>query len=143
MSYRRLALRLHPDKNGGTAESNKRFLQMKERYETLKKRRKEDSTARPSSSSSGSSGPQGVKHMSWCVSVRCTDGNCCHHAALDTRVPGAAGTRVGERARQQHNKDVAAASVRVRVIAEESPGNDLNPAQAKMARMLAKVRGTS
>ena len=141
-SYRKLALRLHPDKNGGTEQAKKRFQHMKERYETLKKRRMQDAEPVPCSDSDIVVDP-GVKHMSWCVSMRCTDGNCCHHAALDSRLPCAAGTRVGERARQQHNKDVAAASVRTRVIAEESPGSDLNPAQAKMARLLAKVRRTS
>merc|ERR1712146_14573 len=30
---------MHPDKNGGTEEAKQRFIQMKERYEALKKRR--------------------------------------------------------------------------------------------------------
>jgi len=38
-AYRRLAKRMHPDKNGGTEEAKRRFQQMKERYEAIKVRR--------------------------------------------------------------------------------------------------------
>lgn len=38
-AYRRLAKRMHPDKNGGTELAKKRFQHMKERYEALKARR--------------------------------------------------------------------------------------------------------
>mmetsp|Transcript_2132 Transcript_2132/g.5329 ORF Transcript_2132/g.5329 Transcript_2132/m.5329 type:complete len:684 (-) Transcript_2132:218-2269(-) len=37
-AYRRMAQKMHPDKNGGTEEAKKRFQHMKERYETLKKK---------------------------------------------------------------------------------------------------------
>ncbi|CAE7534571.1 SCJ1 [Symbiodinium necroappetens] len=37
-AYRKLAKKMHPDKNGGTEEAKKRFQGMKERYEALKKR---------------------------------------------------------------------------------------------------------
>lgn len=40
-AYRRLARQWHPDKNGGTEEAKRRFQNMKERYEALKKRREE------------------------------------------------------------------------------------------------------
>jgi len=36
VAYRRLAKRMHPDKNGGTEEAKVRFQKMKERYEGLK-----------------------------------------------------------------------------------------------------------
>lgn len=38
-AYRKLARKMHPDKNGGTEEAKRRFQHMKERYEELKKRR--------------------------------------------------------------------------------------------------------
>jgi hypothetical protein len=44
-AYRKLAKKLHPDKNGGTDEAKKRFQQMKERYEAIKKKRNEDCEA--------------------------------------------------------------------------------------------------
>jgi len=34
-AYRRLARRMHPDKNGGTEEAKRKFQHMKERYESL------------------------------------------------------------------------------------------------------------
>lgn len=37
-AYRRMAKRMHPDKNGGTEEAKKRFQHMKQRYEYLKER---------------------------------------------------------------------------------------------------------
>lgn len=37
-AYRRMAKRMHPDKNGGTDEAKKKFQHMKERYERLKER---------------------------------------------------------------------------------------------------------
>jgi len=37
-AYRKLARKMHPDKNGGTEEAKRKFQQMKERYETLKKK---------------------------------------------------------------------------------------------------------
>jgi curved DNA-binding protein CbpA len=42
-AYRKLARQWHPDKNGGTDEAKKRFQNMKERYEALKKKRGESS----------------------------------------------------------------------------------------------------
>lgn len=39
VAYRQLSKRMHPDKNGGTEESKKRFQEMKTRYEELKKKR--------------------------------------------------------------------------------------------------------
>lgn len=38
-AYRKLAKKMHPDKNGGTEDAKQRFQQMKERYEALKTRR--------------------------------------------------------------------------------------------------------
>lgn len=40
-AYRQLAKRMHPDKNGGTAEANVKFQRMKEQYEALKQQRGE------------------------------------------------------------------------------------------------------
>jgi len=40
-AYRNLARKMHPDKNGGTEEANRRFQHMKSRYEALKKKRSE------------------------------------------------------------------------------------------------------
>lgn len=37
-AYRKMAQKMHPDKNGGTEDAKKRFQHMKERYEKLKKR---------------------------------------------------------------------------------------------------------
>merc|ERR1712194_648819 len=37
-AYRKLARKMHPDKNGGTEEAKKKFQDMKERYEALKKK---------------------------------------------------------------------------------------------------------
>jgi len=37
-AYRRLARKMHPDKNGGTEEAKRKFQHMKERYEALKKK---------------------------------------------------------------------------------------------------------
>merc|ERR1712194_200497 len=37
-AYRKLARQMHPDKNGGTEEAKKKFQDMKERYEALKKK---------------------------------------------------------------------------------------------------------
>lgn len=41
-AYRKLAKKMHPDKNGGTEAAKKRFQQMKERYEVIKKARNQD-----------------------------------------------------------------------------------------------------
>merc|ERR1719356_1620277 len=41
-AYRKLAKKMHPDKNGGTEEAKKRFQQMKERYEAIKRKRNEE-----------------------------------------------------------------------------------------------------
>ncbi|CAE8622488.1 unnamed protein product [Polarella glacialis] len=41
-AYRKLARKMHPDKNGGTEHAKTRFQEMKERYETLKKKYSED-----------------------------------------------------------------------------------------------------
>eukprot|EP00913_Durusdinium_trenchii_P027668 g25948.t1 len=41
-AYRKLAKKMHPDKNGGTEEAKQRFQAMKERYEALKKKLSED-----------------------------------------------------------------------------------------------------
>merc|ERR1719281_1042373 len=41
-AYRKLAKQMHPDKNGGTDAAKKRFQQMKERYEAIKKKRQEE-----------------------------------------------------------------------------------------------------
>lgn len=41
VAYRQLSKKMHPDKNGGTEESKKRFQEMKTRYEALKKKRAE------------------------------------------------------------------------------------------------------
>uniref|UniRef100_A0A7S4RAK6 J domain-containing protein n=1 Tax=Alexandrium monilatum TaxID=311494 RepID=A0A7S4RAK6_9DINO len=38
-AYRKMAKRMHPDKNGGTEDAKRRFQMMKERYEGLKARR--------------------------------------------------------------------------------------------------------
>jgi hypothetical protein len=38
-AYRQLSKKMHPDKNGGTEESKRRFQEMKTRYEELKKKR--------------------------------------------------------------------------------------------------------
>lgn len=38
MAYRKMARKMHPDKNGGTEEAKKKFQGMKERYESLKKK---------------------------------------------------------------------------------------------------------
>jgi len=38
-AYRKLARKMHPDKNGGTEEAKERFQAMKARYEALKERR--------------------------------------------------------------------------------------------------------
>eukprot|EP00435_Cladocopium_sp_Y103_P046252 s1670_g13.t1 len=38
-AYRKMAKKMHPDKNGGTEMAKKRFQHMKERYESLKARR--------------------------------------------------------------------------------------------------------
>eukprot|EP00927_Polykrikos_kofoidii_P046778 TRINITY_DN40913_c0_g2_i1.p1 TRINITY_DN40913_c0_g2~~TRINITY_DN40913_c0_g2_i1.p1 ORF type:complete len:990 (+),score=176.35 TRINITY_DN40913_c0_g2_i1:130-3099(+) len=48
-AYRKLAKKMHPDKNGGTEEAKIRFQHMKERYEALKKRREGDPSAGSSS----------------------------------------------------------------------------------------------
>jgi len=40
-AYRKLAKKMHPDKNGGTEEAKRKFQHMKERYEALKKRIRE------------------------------------------------------------------------------------------------------
>jgi len=40
-AYRKLAKIMHPDKNGGTEAAKKKFQQMKERYEAIKKKRSE------------------------------------------------------------------------------------------------------
>jgi len=37
-AYKKMAMRMHPDKNGGTDEAKRRFQQMKERYEALKEK---------------------------------------------------------------------------------------------------------
>jgi len=52
-AYRKMAKRMHPDKNGGTEEAKKRFQQMKERYEGLKARRNkgQDKGEKPGESS--------------------------------------------------------------------------------------------
>ncbi|CAJ1379271.1 unnamed protein product [Effrenium voratum] len=42
-AYRKLAKKMHPDKNGGTEVAKQRFQAMKERYEALKKKLGEDS----------------------------------------------------------------------------------------------------
>jgi len=42
LAYRKLAKQMHPDKNGGTEEAKKRFQFMKDRYEALKKRLREE-----------------------------------------------------------------------------------------------------
>lgn len=36
-AYRKMAKRMHPDKNGGTTDAKRRFQEMKEKYEALKK----------------------------------------------------------------------------------------------------------
>jgi len=46
-AYRKLARRMHPDKNGGTEEAKKKFQDMKERYEALKKRWREGGDSQP------------------------------------------------------------------------------------------------
>merc|ERR1712032_179904 len=38
IAYRKLARKMHPDKNGGTEEAKRKFQNMKERYEALKKK---------------------------------------------------------------------------------------------------------
>jgi len=40
-AYRKMAKRMHPDKNGGTEQAKERFQQMKQRYEKLKQTRAE------------------------------------------------------------------------------------------------------
>merc|ERR1719272_2484895 len=39
VAYRQMSKKMHPDKNGGTEESKKRFQEMKTKYENLKKKR--------------------------------------------------------------------------------------------------------
>jgi len=39
VAYRQMSKKMHPDKNGGTEESKRRFQEMKTRYEELKKKR--------------------------------------------------------------------------------------------------------
>ncbi|CAL1151841.1 unnamed protein product [Cladocopium goreaui] len=46
--YRKLAKKMHPDKNGGTDEAKQRFQAMKERYEALKKKLSEDNVDKES-----------------------------------------------------------------------------------------------
>merc|ERR1712187_226105 len=41
-AYRSLAKKMHPDKNGGTEEAKKRFQNMKDRYEKLEERIREE-----------------------------------------------------------------------------------------------------
>jgi len=41
-AYKKMAMRMHPDKNGGTEEAKEKFQQMKEKYEALKERRKNE-----------------------------------------------------------------------------------------------------
>jgi len=38
IAYRKLARKMHPDKNGGTEQAKRKFQHMKERYEALKKK---------------------------------------------------------------------------------------------------------
>ena len=85
--------------------------------------------------------PVTVSHFSWCTAQECT-GNCCVSAASTTRHQVQQSTRAGERQRQAHNKAVAAAGTKRRTIVEEVAGVELTTAQAKLARMLAKVRIT-
>lgn len=51
VAYRKMAKRMHPDKNGGTDEAKRRFQAMKEKYEHLKEgykpERKEEATEEP------------------------------------------------------------------------------------------------
>ena len=77
--------------------------------------------------------PATVSHVSWCTMQGCS-GNCC--------ISAASASRAGERQRQEHNRAVAAAGTKRRTIVEETAGIELTPAQAKLARMLAKVRRT-
>jgi len=51
-AYKKMAMRMHPDKNGGTEEAKRRFQQMKERYETLKEKYK------PAASPDDADGPE-------------------------------------------------------------------------------------
>lgn len=46
-AYRKMARKMHPDKNGGTEEAKRRFQHMKEKYEELKKRRSEEGRENP------------------------------------------------------------------------------------------------
>merc|ERR1712193_147300 len=43
-AYRKLAKRMHPDKNGGTEEAKAKFQRMKECYEEIKRRRQNSSS---------------------------------------------------------------------------------------------------
>merc|ERR1711896_124231 len=47
VAYRQLSKKMHPDKNGGTEESKRRFQEMKTRYEDLKKKRGEQENEEP------------------------------------------------------------------------------------------------
>ena len=75
-----------------------------------------------------------VTHTSWCATVNCK-GNCCVSATQSGSKP-----RSGERIRQAHSRAVQQASVRHRDIPDGSNGQVLTPAQATLAKMLAKVR---
>lgn len=59
-AYRRMAKKMHPDKNGGTEEAKTRFQHMKERYEALKRRRggEEEAEAGERGRASGEEGPE-------------------------------------------------------------------------------------
>jgi len=52
VAYRKMAKRMHPDKNGGTEEAKRRFQAMKERYEHLKE------SYHPQPRASASPGPE-------------------------------------------------------------------------------------
>ena len=85
--------------------------------------------------------PKPVSHFSWCTMQEC-DGNCCVSTARQTQRLQLHNSRTGERQRQAYNKAVANAAVKRRTIVEESATTTLTPAQATLARMLAKVRRT-
>lgn len=73
--YRKLAKKMHPDKNGGTESAKNRFQAMKERYEALKKKIEEkvekESKSEMSDGGSGDESPKNKKEKEAPKEVEC------------------------------------------------------------------------